>query len=161
MNRVRVLFVCLGNICRSPMAQGVLEYQASKRGLSGRIEVDSAGVAPWNEGNPPDPRAQAEMLRHGIDIGSQQARQVSARDFFAFDYIIAMDDTVYDALAEFCPAERRGRVRRCVSFAPDASAAEVCDPFHGQEDGFADTFELIAACIEGLIDEIERRSAHC
>ncbi|TVR96422.1 MAG: low molecular weight phosphotyrosine protein phosphatase [Rhodospirillales bacterium] len=141
---VNVLFVCLGNICRSPAAEGMLRAQIESEGLIGTVTVDSAATHAFNIGRPPDPRAQAVLHDRGIDIGDFRARQIDGADFRRFDYIIAMDRDNLADLRHACPADARVRLHRLMEFVPDARDREVADPYHGSD---AD-FELMADQIE-------------
>ncbi|MFP4500191.1 MAG: low molecular weight protein-tyrosine-phosphatase [Candidatus Hydrogenedentota bacterium] len=154
MDQVRVLFVCLGNICRSPMAEGIFRQLVEERGLVNRIMIDSAGTGAWHVGEPPDARAQREVRKHGLDISRQQARQVRASDFEKFDYIVAMDrDNLADLEAQ-CPPACRNRLFLCTQFVPDLGMEGVPDPFFGGTEGFARVFELIRANANALLDKI-------
>jgi protein-tyrosine phosphatase len=149
---MRVLMVCLGNICRSPIAQGVLEKRAAEAGVE--IEVDSAGTGGGHTGDPPDFRAVEAAERHGIDIGGQRARRVTADDFRRFDMICAMDDSNLDALREMAPADATAKLRRLLDFATDVDTAAVPDPFYGSRAGFERAVTLIEDGIGGLIDSL-------
>ncbi len=153
---VRVLFVCLGNICRSPMAEGIFRKLVEKRGLSQHIEIDSAGTSDWHVGEAPDPRAQRLLLRHDIDIRGLRGRQAKTRDFAAFDYILAMDEANHVALARIQPSGARARLFRTTDFAPQLKVREVPDPFSGDDETFVYVYDLIEASCNGLLDHIER-----
>lgn len=148
---VRVLFVCLGNICRSPMAQGVFEDQIAQASLAGRITADSAGIGDWHVGQPPDPRAQAAMRDVGLDIGAQRCRQITAQDFTRFNLIIGMDDANMAALRAMAPPEHAHKLHRLLDYAAGHEAREVPDPFFGAAEGFARTRALIEAGGAGLL----------
>jgi protein-tyrosine phosphatase len=152
---VKVLFVCLGNICRSPTAEGIFRDLLRQRGLTGRILHDSCGTGGWHHGEPPDPRAQNEARRRGIDISDLRGRQIARTDFSAFDYIIAMDDDNHGDLRRLCPPEQADRVYRAVSFAPQMGASEVPDPYYGGAHGFGQVYELLTAVCEGLLERIQ------
>lgn len=143
-----ILFVCLGNICRSPMAQGALRARAGQAGLGWRI--DSAGTGDWHAGDPPDPRAVAEAARHGVDISDLRARQVTADDFRAFDHIIAMDHDNLANLRAITPAGAHARLSLMRDHAGDAGQA-VADPYFGGPAGFARTWAQVDAGARGLI----------
>lgn len=153
-DRVRVLFVCMGNICRSPTAEGVFRHLISEAGLSDRIDVDSAGTYAYHVGEPPDPRSQQEALRHGIDLSGQRARKVHARDFTMYDYIVAMDEDNLSDLHSLCPPRERTRLFRLCEFADGCGVRSVPDPYYGGADGFKDVFELIEAGAKGLLAKI-------
>lgn len=150
----RVLFVCLGNICRSPLAQGMLEYHLERAGLADRVLVDSAGTAAYHTGEPPDARAIEAAARRGFDISRQRARQVQCSDFEVFDYICAMDLDNRAALNARCPGAKGGRLGLLMDFSPGPAGQEVPDPYYGGEDGFEHALDLIESAIEGLVQEI-------
>jgi protein-tyrosine phosphatase len=137
--KMGVLFVCLGNICRSPTAEGVFLKLISNSGtpLAARVLVDSAGVSDWHAGDAPDPRSQAEAYRHGVDLSGQRSRVVTAVDFEDFEYIVSMDRSVLRALQSMCPKQFRGRLYLFTDFAPETKAPEVPDPYEGGAKGFA------------------------
>lgn len=151
----KVLFVCLGNICRSPTAEGIFRQMAEEHGLSTQIEVDSAGTSDWHTGHPPDPRAQEEARRHGINLSALRARPVEADDFQRFDYIIAMDSSNLDELCQLCPATFRDRLHLCTSFAPELGIKDVPDPYFGGSKGFKRVFAIIEQSARGLLAHIE------
>ena len=153
---IKVLFVCLGNICRSPTAEGVFCALVNREGLSEIISVDSAGVGKWHVGEPPDHRATAKAKARGIDISSQRARQVNSSDFNLFDYVIAMDQKNYFDLSLLCPSENN-RLYKFLQFAPNAHISDVPDPYYGGENGFDDVFDLIEAASFGLLEDIKAR----
>ena len=150
----RVLFVCLGNICRSPMAEGVFRQVAARRGMLPPLEIDSAGTGSWHVGNPPDGRAQAAAAARGIDISTQRARRVAAGDFDAFDLIVAMDRSNLANLKDLAPEAHRGKVRLFLEFADGVDTSEVPDPYYGGADGFAHALDLIEAAAHGLAEYI-------
>ena len=156
MKKINVLFVCMGNICRSPTAQGVFERVVREAGLQGRIEVDSAGTHAYHVGEGPDRRSQEAALRRGIDLSAQRARQVTDHDFLAFDYVLAMDAANDSALLARCDAEHRSRVRRFMEFAPDSGATEVPDPYYGGGRGFEQVLDLVEQASAGLLASIRR-----
>jgi protein-tyrosine phosphatase len=157
-----VLFVCLGNICRSPTAEGVMRELVEREGLSGSIEVDSAGTGSWHVGSPPDSRAAAAARARGIElVGS--ARQVQRSDFAEFDLLLAMDEeNVRNLLAIAPDAEARAKVKLLREFDPAAVAASnlsVPDPYYGGEHGFDDVLDLVQAACEGLLAEVRVQPA--
>jgi protein-tyrosine phosphatase len=150
---VRILFVCTGNICRSPVAQGVFENVARREGLEGEITVDSAGTHGfYTAGEPPDPRAQESVLSRGIDISGQRARLLAPEDCERFDYILTMDEDNYRVVSALC----RGNavVRPFLDFAIDSPEREVPDPYYGGSGGFEYVLNLIEEASEGLLQEI-------
>ena len=153
---IRILFVCMGNICRSPVAQGVFEDVARREGLAEEITVDSAGTHGfYHAGEPPDPRAQESLLSRGIDISDQQARLLDPEDCERFDYILTMDEANYRAVSSLC----RGSVtvRPFLDYATDSPEREVPDPYHGGPGGFEYALNLIEEASEGLLHEIRAR----
>lgn len=150
----RILFVCLGNICRSPTAQGVVQHQVDQRGWTERYELDSAGTAAYHVGEPPDRRAIHAARQRGIDISQQRARAISVADFQAFDYVIAMDDDNRGNLLTLAPAGERNRVHLMMAFAPDAGYREVPDPYYGGESGFERVLDLLEVAGRGLLDHL-------
>lgn len=154
---LRVLFVCLGNICRSPTAEGVFRARAESAGLGDAVEIDSAGTGDWHVGSPPDIRAQVAAFARGVDIQSLRARQVTSEDFDRFDLVLAMDRSNLAQLEQARPAEARADLRLFLSFAPAAPVAEVPDPYYGERDGFQDVLDLIEAASDGLIADIQAR----
>ena len=152
-----VLFVCMGNICRSPTAQGVFESLVSREELAERIEIDSAGTYAYHAGEPPDERAQATALKRGFDLGDLRARQAAATDFETFDYVLAMDRENYEILASLCPAGYEERLSLFLDYAPDIGRREVPDPDWGGEQGFEQVFDMLEAASLGLLEEIKSR----
>lgn len=154
---VRVLFVCMGNICRSPLAHGLFEHMVREAGLGEHIQVDSAGTHAYHVGEPPDPRSQETARRRGVDLSGQKARRVSERDFEEFDYVLAMDKDNYLLLQDICPPGRESRLRLFLDFAPELPETEVPDPYYGGASGFERVYDLVEAAARGLLEEIQRR----
>ncbi|MFC0686936.1 low molecular weight protein-tyrosine-phosphatase [Novosphingobium clariflavum] len=156
-SRPAILFVCLGNICRSPLAEAALRHEAARAGFD--VLVDSAGTGSWHIGNAPDPRARAEALRHGIDISSYQARQVGADDFDRFDLIVAMDNSNLGNLRRLAPS-RPGGARASLSLmldhVPGMAGRDVEDPYFGGPEGFVTTWEQVTAGARGLIAALQK-----
>ncbi|PWQ92818.1 low molecular weight protein-tyrosine-phosphatase [Leucothrix pacifica] len=148
-----VLFICMGNICRSPTAHGVFEHKVAEQGLSDQINVDSAGTHAYHIGEAPDPRSQAMARSRGYDLSAQRARQVETSDFTAFDYLIAMDRANYDNLLKIAPEDQKHKVHLCLSFAKNRPETEVPDPYYN--DGFDDVLEMIEDASDGLLDHIK------
>jgi protein-tyrosine phosphatase len=153
---VRVLFVCMGNICRSPLAQGIFEEIVRREGLEDEVFVDSAGTGSWHVGHPPDERAQRSASSRGLDLSAQRARRVTPYDCQSFDYILTMDEKNYRAVAALCRG-RGAEVRPFLDFAPDRSEREVPDPFYGGAEGFEHVMDLVEEASEGLLEEIKER----
>jgi protein-tyrosine phosphatase len=141
----RLLFVCLGNICRSPIAQGVFAHVAAQAGVSDQFELDSAGTGAWHVGNPPDARAQASALMRGIDLSDQRARQVRSKDFETFDMILAMDQSNHTELLDLAPQSRAGKVQLFLGPGYDPIEREVPDPYYGGNQGFEEVLDLVEA----------------
>ena len=154
---VKVLFVCMGNICRSPTAHGVFRKLVQESGLAARIEVDSAGTHAYHVGKPPDRRAQATAQRRGIDLSDLRARKATAVDLKAFDYVLAMDQDNYFALREICPKGMEHKLQLFMDFAPEMRTREVPDPYYGGPTGFERVFDLVEAAAQGLLDDIRAR----
>ncbi|KZX60230.1 phosphotyrosine protein phosphatase [Halioglobus sp. HI00S01] len=152
----RVLFVCLGNICRSPTAHGVFQSMVDSRGLQSRITVDSCGTGDWHIGHAPDKRATAEAAERGYDLTPLRARQVTAADFDEFDYIVAMDNQNLADLRAMCPAHFSGYLGLFLPFAAANAVDEVPDPYYGGPEGFTRVLDMVEAASEGLLAEIER-----
>ena len=152
----RVLFVCLGNICRSPLAQGVFLHQVAEAGLGERFDADSAGTAAWHIGKTPDPKSISAAARRGIDLTTQRARQVSQDDFSAFDLILAMDQANHAALREIAPDEHAHKVRLFLDDLHDKSAREVPDPYYGGDDGFEQVLDLIEDGTRALLSRLNQ-----
>jgi protein-tyrosine phosphatase len=153
---VRVLFVCMGNICRSPLAQGVFENLVRREGLEGEIFVDSAGTLSYHVGRAPDPRAQESARRRGLDLDSQRARRIQPEDCEEFDYVLTMDEENYQAVEALC---RGGgaEVRPFLDFAAARVGTEVPDPFYGGPEGFEHVVDLVEEASEGLLEEIKKK----
>ena len=147
----RVLMVCLGNLCRSPTAEAVLRKKVHEAGLDGRIEVDSAGTADYHVDSPPDRRAIAHGERRGLAMRQLRGRQVSRDDFDRFDFILAMDDDNLANLQRIRPAGSRAKVALLMSYAPQAGAREVPDPYYGGTDGFETVLDLVESAADGFI----------
>jgi protein-tyrosine phosphatase len=151
-----VLFVCLGNICRSPTAEGVFRAHAARAGLSARFEIDSAGTSAFHVGEPPDPRTQAAALRRGHDLSGQRARAVAAEDFGRFDLLVAMDQRNLAVLERARPAGSAARLGLLLDWAPQLGVRDVPDPYSGGEAGFERVLDLVEAASEGLLEALRR-----
>ena len=153
---IRILFVCAGNICRSPLAQGVFEEVVRREELEGEIEADSAGThAYYHLGDQPDPRAQESAGSRGLDISSQRSRMIEPEDCERFDYILTMDEENYRKVADLC----RGSaiVRPFLDYAPDLPEREIPDPYYGGSEGFERAMDLAERASEGLLDHIREQ----
>lgn len=148
---VRVLMVCMGNICRSPTAHGVLQKMVQDAGFADRIEVDSAGTHDDHVGAPPDARAQDHALRRGYDLSAQRARQLTAQDFVGFDCVLVMDAANERAARAICPPAQAHKLRRLTEFCTHPSAREVPDPYYGGEAGFEAVLDLVEDACAGVL----------
>ena len=155
---VKVLFVCMGNICRSPMAEGMFRRLLKSAGLAEQVYVDSAGTHSYHIGAPPDTRSQATALRRGVELGTLRARQVTADDLVEFDYVLAMDRDNFEHLQVLCPnPELQRRVQLFLDFAPDLPEREVPDPYYGGSGGFERVMDLVEEAAQGLLIQIRER----
>lgn len=152
---MKVLFVCLGNICRSPTAEGVFRRALEQAGMAGQVEIDSCGVGNWHVGKAPDARAQQAALSRSIDITALRARQLSAQDFVDFDYVLGMDQDNVSAMRQLKPANSQAHVGLLLDFA-GTPGGEVPDPYYGGEEGFENVLNMIEAASDGLIQHLKR-----
>ena len=153
---VKVLFVCMGNICRSPTAHGVFRHLVEHNQLTDHIEIDSAGTHAYHVGNPPDSRSAATALERGIDLSDLRARQVTVDDFATYDYVIAMDRENHGNLMRLCPENYRERIHMFMDFTDDWSNAEVPDPYYGGASGFDRVFDMVESASVGLLAQIQK-----
>lgn len=153
---IHVLFVCLGNICRSPTAHGLFEAYVKANQLDHRIAVDSAGTAAWHVGCPPDSRSVEAAYGRGYALDHLRARQVQPEDFEQFDYILAMDRENLANLEAMRPADFAGHLGLFLSFADEIEAVEVPDPYHGGPQGFEEVLDMIEAASDGLLARLVR-----
>ncbi|MDO3382707.1 low molecular weight protein-tyrosine-phosphatase [Gilvimarinus algae] len=154
---VKVLFVCLGNICRSPTAEGLFKARIAEAGLEAMIHTDSAGTGGWHVGNPPDPRAIKAAADRGIDIRGLRARQVSEEDFARFDYVLAMDEANLSDLQALRPRTAQCQLKLYLDYAEDTDETEVPDPYYGGDEGFLRVLDLIEQAADGLLADIRKR----
>ncbi|KIX67207.1 low molecular weight protein-tyrosine-phosphatase [Burkholderia pseudomallei] len=154
MKSVAICFVCLGNICRSPTAEGVMRHQVAAAGLDGAIEIDSAGTGDWHVGEAPDARAQQAARARGYDLSALRARQIGDADFERFDLVLAMDGANLAALRKRCPPQYRGKVRLLMEFSGDGSAGDIADPYFGGARGFEQVLDQCEAACRGLLDSL-------
>jgi protein-tyrosine phosphatase len=154
---MRILFVCLGNICRSPTAEAVMRGLVAEAGLDGEVEVESAGTGSWHLGDPPDPRAVAAAAERGVELDGA-ARQVTGADFERFDLLIAMDrSNLRDLLAVAPDEDAADKVRLLREFDPASAGApdlDVPDPYYGGDRGFETVLDMVEAACRGLLDEL-------
>lgn len=156
MTMVRVLFVCMGNICRSPTAQGMFESLVLSEQLTDRIDIDSAGTHAYHVGEGPDPRATSAAANRDVDISRQHARKVRPSDFEQFDYVLAMDEDNYGLLEAICPDEHKSKIELFLSYAKHLGVSEVPDPYYGGANGFEQVLDLVEAASKGLLDHIKQ-----
>jgi len=149
MDTPKVLFICLGNICRSPTAEAVFRARAAQAGLD--VVIDSAGTSGWHIGESPDPRSIEAGEARGYSFKGQASRKVIRADFGAFDYILAMDEKNVRALQEICPESYLSRIELFLDYASNAATREVPDPYYGGGDGFTSVLDLIEQASDGLI----------
>lgn len=147
-----VLFVCLGNICRSPLAEAALRAEAERAGLD--ILIDSAGTGDWHVDCPPDPRAVRQAMRHGIDISGYRGRQVSAADFHRFTHIFALDSENLKNLRRIRPADGTAAVALLMDMVPGREGRGVSDPYYGDEAGFAQTWDDVTHAARAIVAEL-------
>jgi protein-tyrosine phosphatase len=152
---VKVLFVCLGNICRSPTADGIFQKLVSDAGVTKRIHVDSAGTANWHQGRAPDPRTVAAAAKRGFDLSVLRARAVQRSDFDEFDFILAMDEDNLANLQSLKPADYTGHLGLFLAFGSQEKHREVPDPYHGGNDGFELVLDLVEDAAAGLLKSIQ------
>jgi protein-tyrosine phosphatase len=154
---MKVLFVCLGNICRSPTAEAVTRTIAEREAPQLALEVDSAGTAGYHIGDPPDPRTQAAAARRGYDLSKLRARIVEPADFARFELILAMDRNNLAVLERRRPVSARSELRLFLEYAPQLGTAEVPDPYYGGANGFEDVLDLVEAASRGLLQHLRGR----
>lgn len=157
MRKIKVLFVCMGNICRSPTAEGVFNYLLESRQLSRYFDVDSAGTHAYHVGDAPDLRAQKAARDRGIELKQLRARKVVHADFEAFDYILAMDDDNYQILFEACPTQHQHKLSLFLEFAPQLNQREVPDPYYGGSNGFERVLDMVEAASEGFLQTLKQQ----
>jgi len=149
--QIKVLFVCMGNLCRSPMAEGVFRGQVAQAGLDGLIAIDSAGTHDYHVGEPPDPRAQQAAGRRGYDLSLLRGRQVARADLSEFDYVLAMDAANLRALERLCPSQHAHKLKLFMEFGANVALREVPDPYYGGEQGFERVLDMVEEASQGLL----------
>ena len=159
MSDVRVLFVCTGNICRSPTAEAVLRHQVQAAGLHGRVLVDSAGTVDYHAGEPPDPRAQAAARGRGYDLSRLRARQVEAHDFSMFDYLLGMAQEHVMWLQDRAAPDQVHKIGLVLDYAPELGRRDVPDPYYGVREGFELVLDLVERGSQGLLERLRRELA--
>lgn len=154
---IKVLFICMGNICRSPTAEGIFRKMLRERRLEGRIEVDSAGTHGYHVGEAPDPRTQRAAAARGYDLSNIRARKVAPQDLEYFDLVLAMDKNNLDVLRRMCPPEHAGRLGLFMGYSRNFDDDEVPDPFYGLGHGFDLVIDMVEDASSGLLDELVAR----
>jgi protein-tyrosine phosphatase len=156
MKKVKVLFVCLGNICRSPLAAAIFKHKIAKNGMDSRVEVDSCGTSDYHIGDNADPRTRANATKNGIAI-EHCVRQLTDADLHHFDFIFAMDKSNYQNILRLKSANaNRSKIRMMREFDPVGKGREVPDPYHGDEKGFQEVFEILDRSTDQFIDLLQR-----
>lgn len=154
----KVLFVCLGNICRSPTAHAVLESFIKEQGLESEIQVDSCGTGAWHIGHAPDERSTKAAAKRGYDLTSLRARKFTEQDFVDFDYILTMDTRNMADIMKMAPSDFSGRIQLFLDYADGLNVIEVPDPYHGGVDGFELVLDLVESGCKGLLAKLKQDS---
>lgn len=154
MSQIKVLFVCMGNICRSPTAEGVFNKLLEDKQVSDRFLIDSAGTHAYHVGNGADNRAQQTAKQRGVDLSTIRARQVSSEDFEYFDHILAMDTDNLHILKNDCPIEHHHKIKLFLDFAADQDERDVPDPYYGGQNGFEHVFDLVEDASKGFLETV-------
>lgn len=155
--KVSILFVCMGNICRSPTAEGVFRHLVQQEGHDDWIFTDSAGTHAYHIGAEPDHRAQQTARSRGIDLSDLRGRKVASNDFNKFDYVLAMDDDNFQILESICPAGCEDKLSLFLDFSNDYSETQVPDPYYGGDQGFEHVFDMVDSASRGLLEDIKKR----
>ena len=157
MKDYAVLFVCMGNICRSPTAHGVFRHQLLEHGLTPQVQVDSAGTHGYHAGRPPDERSQKHAAQRGYDLSDLRARQLLPRDFERYDLVPFTDQDNHEHARELCPPDQRHKLRRFTEFCLQHTAQVVPDPYYGGEQGFEQVLDLVEDACAGLLQHVQRQ----
>ncbi|MFY0592836.1 low molecular weight protein-tyrosine-phosphatase [Roseivirga sp.] len=157
MNKVKILFVCLGNICRSPLAEGILRQRVEERGIAHLFEIDSCGTAAYHIGKSPDQRSVANALKNGVSY-QHAARQLNEDDFDNFDFVIPMDDSNYIDAMSLVPQGAKAKVIKMRAFDDLAKGSDVPDPYYGGENGFQEVFEILDRSVNNFLDHLGKLS---
>lgn len=155
MRKIKILFVCMGNICRSPTAEGVFTTLLTTRRLTDAFEVDSAGTHAYHVGDAPDLRAQKAARDRGVELKHIRARKVSQNDFEDFDYILAMDGENHAILSQACPDDHQHKIRLFLEYAPQLKQLEVPDPYYGGAYGFERVLDMVEAAADGFLETLK------
>lgn len=151
MEKIKVLFVCMGNICRSPTAEGVFTKLVKDQNLDAHFAIDSAGTHAYHVGNEPDLRSQAAALERGVDLSNLRGRKVINGDFEDFDFLLAMDDDNYSILINACPDEHKTKIKYFLDYAPHFNERQVPDPYYGGQYGFERVLDMIEEASAGFL----------
>ena len=154
---VSVLFVCMGNICRSPTAEVVFRHYVDNAGLTGKIRIDSAGTHDYHIGEPPDARTRSAARQRGYDMSALRGRQIEERDFLRFDYVLAMDENNLSMLKRLRPPDTQSHLGLFLEFAAHHREREVPDPYYGGVEGFERVLDMVEDAAQGLLHEIRTR----
>ena len=158
MEKVSVLIVCTANICRSPMAHGLLKFLLVSESMNGLVTVDSAGTHLLQKGLPPDIRAQQVAFQSGIDLSDLRSRKIQLKDFSRFNYILTMDTHNYRVLQELCPEQHRHKISMAMEFAPELDDIEVPDPYFSNIAGFERVFKMLEVAMKGVVKHIRQNN---
>ncbi len=153
---IKVLFVCLGNICRSPTAQGIFQQKVKEAGLENEIYIESAGTGAWHIGKAPDSRTLEAASKRGYDFSEQRARQIDLKDFENFDYVLVMDKVNLSELRQMTPSNFTGRLDLFLSYGSRSDYTEVPDPYYGGDQGFDLVLDLVEDAAEGLLAQLQQ-----
>jgi len=156
MKKIRVLFVCMGNICRSPTAEGVFSALVKEKKIDHEFDLDSAGTHAYHVSEAPDLRAQKAANDRGVDISYVRARKVVFGDFEDFDYILAMDEDNYQVLMQACPDQYKDKVKYFLQFAPHLDTLEVPDPYYGGKYGFERVLDMVEDASVGFLNSLQQ-----
>ncbi len=158
MKKISFLFICMGNICRSPMAEGLFRKAVRDAGLENQVHIDSAGTHSYHVGDPPDPRAQQSVRKRGVDISGLRGRQVADSDFAEFDHILVMDGSNYDNLIQRAPAQHHAKIQRLLAYSRKYPNLDVPDPYFGGPQGFEENIDMIQDAVQNLMRIIAGQS---
>lgn len=154
MEKIKVLFVCLGNICRSPTAEGVFTKIVADKNLTNYFIIDSAGTHAYHVGKPPDHRAQQAARKRGVELQDLRARKVHSSDFEYFDHLLVMDDDNYAIVMHNCPQEYKGKIKYFLDYAPHLDVKEVPDPYYGEKLGFEQVLDMVEEASLGFLEAL-------
>ncbi|MFT6373213.1 MAG: protein-tyrosine phosphatase [Gammaproteobacteria bacterium] len=156
-DKINVLFVCMGNICRSPTAQGVFQSLVNAEGLDGKFIIDSAGLHNFHVGNSPDLRSQGTARKHGVELSNLSARQFVPADFMNFDFLLAMDESNFTGMQQLQPEHPRGQLSMMLEYSSQYEQIEIPDPYYG-DDGFELVFDMVRDACAGLLKNIQKQN---